>query len=549
MKICPKCKQVYDDNSVFCEQCENEDGAGVRLVEAKDCPNCGKTIPKDAKRCIYCGVNTQNFAKDATNMDIHGNAVRGDLNITSTVHHDETYIDNTVVHNEVTNNSTTNIIHNDETTTTSKCSVCGKIIKRIEGYECTKCGKFVCSDCYDDSEKMCTHCSPFTSAQKVSKVLEKFVKELRGYNVNDNAGWNFVEHYIIPNNKNDIKEFLVYCSSHRDALRSDDNKRISVLWNNKCLQLINQGEVAFPDDKLFQDFLKEKKTNSEAFKEKIRKERKKAIEKERKRKLREENREIKAIEKERKRELREKNRKIKAIEKERKRELREENREKIIDIIRNIISFFSVCFKKLWWLFIVCIPLLMFLCINHKAQNSIKQKVAEIQNSNPQHGIVVPKENIMMEGYIKNYLEIVEDGIYTFSSNGKDYDVCFTTKVKKIKSYLDFYEEQLKEFKSSNSIPAEKQVEIYKDYVDGNFITYYTSEYMNILPKILNDIKSRKIGDTFTISIVHREVEGKKLKTFLENPTSTVVLTSEPYFFYNPNPTKLISETYRKEIE
>ena len=114
MKICPKCKQVYDDNSVFCEQCENEDGAGVRLVEAKDCPNCGKTIPKDAKCCIYCGVNTQNFAKDATNMDIHGNAVRGDLNITSTVHHDETYIDNTVVHNEVTNNSTTNIIHNDD---------------------------------------------------------------------------------------------------------------------------------------------------------------------------------------------------------------------------------------------------------------------------------------------------------------------------------------------------------------------------------------------------------------------------------------------------
>ena len=155
----------------------------------------------------------------------------------------------------------------------------------------------------------------------------------------------------------------------------------------------------------------------------------------------------------------------------------------------------------------------------------------------------------MMEGYIKNYLEIVEDGIYTFSSDGENYDVCFTTKFKKIKSYLDFYEEQLKEFKSSNSIPAKKQVEIKNDYVNGNFITYYTSEYGNILPKILNDIKSHKIGDTFTISIVHGDVEGKKLKTFLENPTSTVVLTSEPYFFYDPNPSNIFSVTYRKEIE
>lgn len=532
MKICPKCKQVYDDNSAFCEQCENEDGAGVRLVEAKDCPNCGKTIPKDAKRCIYCGVNTQNFAKDATNMDIHGNAVRGDLNITSTVHHDETYIDNTVVHNEVTNNSTTNIIHKDETTLTEKCSICGKIVKRIEGYECTKCGKFVCSDCYDDSEKMCTHCSPFTSAQKVSKVLEKFVKELRGYNVNDNAGWNFVEQYIIPNNKNDIKEFLVYCSSQRDALRSDDKKHISVLWNNKCLQLINQGKVAFPDDKLFQDFLKEKKTNSEAFKEKIRKERKKAIEKERKRKLREENREIKAI------------------EKERKRELREENREKIIDIIRNIISFFSEHSEQLkcffTWFFIVCIDLLIILfpvlairSCNHKesiqkeeTRNSIEQKVAEIQNSNPQHGIIISIDNIVLEGYIKNYMEVVEDGVITFlgSSTESGYDVCFTTKLRKKKPFLSSYEEQEKNFRTGTSMPKDKIIQINEDYLECNLIGY-EKNYVHILANVKND----KIGDVVTVSMVNKVREASELLNFLRAPNSSVIISSNPYFYYDGN--------------
>ena len=507
MKICPKCKQVYDDNSAFCEQCENEDGAGVRLVEAKDCPNCGKTIPKDAKCCIYCGVNTQNFAKDATNMDIHGNAVRGDLNITSTVHHDETYIDNTVVHNEVTNNSTTNIIHNDETTATSKCSVCGKIIKRIEGYECTKCGKFVCSDCYDDSEKMCTHCSPFTSAQKVSKVLEKFVKELRGYNVNDNAGWNFVEQYIIPNNKNDIKEFLVYCSSQRDALRSDDKKHISVLWNNKCLQLINQGEVAFPDDKLFQEFLKEKKSTSETFKERIRKENKIANQK---RKAREE---------------------------------RSERRMIVGEAIKNFFTALGKAIKNFfkWWgsrkllgkigVFYLVLIVIALGIMTPLEMIGDKKDERQLKKLKLQDEYIVSKENISFNGFLKNYIEVADDGVISFiSGENNTNDICFTVNLKKKKGYLDYYEQQIREFKGTEFNQNKETVKIEKDYLETNLPGSLINR-SNLRCKILDDVINKKVGDVFTVRII-QATSTKDLISVAKEPPKLVIITADPELQY-----------------
>lgn len=156
MKICPKCKQVYDDNSVFCEQCENEDGSGVKLVDAKECPNCGKTIRVDVKRCSYCGANTLSLGNNAESIDAHGNAVRGDLNITK--------------------NSITNIINKDESTATAKCSICGSIIKKIEGYECKGCNEFVCSNCYDINRGICKNCADKILLGNEQQYIQK-VKE------------------------------------------------------------------------------------------------------------------------------------------------------------------------------------------------------------------------------------------------------------------------------------------------------------------------------------------------------------------------------------
>ena len=507
MKICPKCKQVYDDNSVFCEQCENEDGSGVKLVDAKECPNCGKAIPADSKRCIFCGVNTQNFAKDATNMDIHGNAVRGDLNITSTVHHDETYIDNTVVHNEVTNHSTTNIIHKDETTLTEKCSICGSIIRRIEGYECPKCGKFVCSDCYNTSENLCNRCSPFTNAKRTSPALEKFVKEIAKYNLDTQNGISFVEQYIVPNSKNDIKEFLIYCSAQREADRKTDKEFINVVWNNKCIHLIEQGKQSFTDDENFIKFLNLQNQKAVKFKER-----------------------------------REKN--IKNKQKQESRKSAANNRKEVLKKTGGIFIYIAA-------LIIGCIPIWWLTGGVSRIRARKNTKIIRgIESSNEKNGMIIPKDAIILQGYFKNYLEVADDAVITFLPYDKnDYQICFTVDLKKTKGFLSLYEQQEAEFKLSHSIDKNAQIEIMDDYLKCSLPG--SDSYSNRI-QLLDDLKYKKIGDVFTVTIIHTFTSfspKKELRAVLDNPPKTVVLQSNPSFFYQPDPSKLFGEQYKKNIE
>ena len=53
MKTCPKCKNEYTDDMLFCPKC------GTNLVNKTQeyvCPTCGKTLPKDLPQfCPYCG--------------------------------------------------------------------------------------------------------------------------------------------------------------------------------------------------------------------------------------------------------------------------------------------------------------------------------------------------------------------------------------------------------------------------------------------------------------------------------------------------------------
>ena len=58
MKICPQCKNEYEDKFGFCPKC------GYQLKNKKKCcSSCGKAIKTDGDFCPYCGKSLQSNKK------------------------------------------------------------------------------------------------------------------------------------------------------------------------------------------------------------------------------------------------------------------------------------------------------------------------------------------------------------------------------------------------------------------------------------------------------------------------------------------------------
>lgn len=194
MKICPKCGKQYSIGN-FCEDCEDENGAGVKLVEGKVCENCGHVVPQGFKRCTNCGVALTAKSTEGVGLG-DKNVIAGDIN--STIHHNENIVDNTVLHNEsytnnynssnqvyntnnnITNTSTTNIINQDETKKMVRCHICGKHIVITNAITCRKCGNVICTSCFNDVDKSCIECSSSMIVPKgISSHIREFSQELQ----------------------------------------------------------------------------------------------------------------------------------------------------------------------------------------------------------------------------------------------------------------------------------------------------------------------------------------------------------------------------------
>ncbi|MCR4735121.1 MAG: hypothetical protein K5829_08980 [Treponema sp.] len=194
MKICPKCGKQYSVGN-YCEDCEDADGTGVKLVEGKVCENCGHVVPEGLKRCTNCGIAISGKAAEGIGLG-DKNVVAGDIN--SSIQHNENIVDNTVLHNEtytknyntsnqvyntsnnINNTNTTNIINQDETKKMVQCHICGKNIVITDAITCRKCGNTVCKDCFNTVDKSCIECSSALIVPKgISPRIQQFAQEIR----------------------------------------------------------------------------------------------------------------------------------------------------------------------------------------------------------------------------------------------------------------------------------------------------------------------------------------------------------------------------------
>lgn len=141
MARCASCGSELKEGSRFCSEC----GAPVPLK--RTCPSCGMEVPDGSRFCMYCGSRLEaaevppaagGFSVGSRNViagDIIGR--KDDIHISGNA---------TILRNE------------DDTRKISPCSICGRHTPITEGYTCPRCGRFVCSSCYDDEHGICLDC-------------------------------------------------------------------------------------------------------------------------------------------------------------------------------------------------------------------------------------------------------------------------------------------------------------------------------------------------------------------------------------------------------
>ncbi|MCQ2613072.1 MAG: SUMF1/EgtB/PvdO family nonheme iron enzyme [Treponemataceae bacterium] len=184
MKICPKCKNLYE-NGNFCESCENEDGSPVELEEEKvKCPRCGRGYNRGTKFCSECGVKLGAGGNSSNGSGISmgdKNVIAGDV-----IGHKENY--------SVSGNAT--IIHNeDETKKTAKCHICGSIVQKIHGYDCPDCGEFTCEDCFDKKHGICRNCEENKIKRNEENYRSKVIEFLSDDNRIDADEFKVLQEY------------------------------------------------------------------------------------------------------------------------------------------------------------------------------------------------------------------------------------------------------------------------------------------------------------------------------------------------------------------
>lgn len=156
---CANCGAEIEDGAKFCGEC------GAAVPQVKKCVVCGAEISLKMKFCPECGARQDEGVKKTSG----GGLSMGDKNVIA---------GDVVGKQEVTNVSgnATIIKNEDETKKTARCHVCGRIVLRMDGYECLNCGEFTCADCYDKSTKMCRSCvseNEKTYRERLESILSK----------------------------------------------------------------------------------------------------------------------------------------------------------------------------------------------------------------------------------------------------------------------------------------------------------------------------------------------------------------------------------------
>ncbi|MEE3411256.1 MAG: zinc ribbon domain-containing protein [Treponema sp.] len=125
--------------------------------------------------------------------------------------------------------------------------------------KCPNCGQQIASDTVK-----CPSCGFLIEKGHAAMSLDDFVKTF--LSIGDaNKKREFIESYVVPNNKEDIRGFLNYAESQRDREYENDKARAFWVdaWNNKCRQIVNQAVDFFGVDRDFVNYLNDYKAGIE----------------------------------------------------------------------------------------------------------------------------------------------------------------------------------------------------------------------------------------------------------------------------------------------
>lgn len=125
--------------------------------------------------------------------------------------------------------------------------------------KCPNCGEQI-----GTNTTKCPSCGFIIEKRNVSASLDAFVKKFIAF-TDDTAKREFIESYVVPNNKEDIRDLLNYAASQRDKDYTDDVSKAYWVdaWNNKCRQIVNQAFDSFGMDEDFASWLNTYKAGAE----------------------------------------------------------------------------------------------------------------------------------------------------------------------------------------------------------------------------------------------------------------------------------------------
>ncbi len=163
MARCASCGSELKEGSRFCSEC------GAPVPMKRTCPSCGMEVPDGSRFCMYCGtrLDAAEVPPAASGLSVGSrNVIAGDI----IGRKDDIHI----------SGNATILRSDDDTRKISPCSICGRHTPMTEGYTCPRCGRFVCSSCYDDEHGICLDCRRRDAEEAESGYLAYLRESIRG---------------------------------------------------------------------------------------------------------------------------------------------------------------------------------------------------------------------------------------------------------------------------------------------------------------------------------------------------------------------------------
>lgn len=336
--------------------------------------------------------------------------------------------------------------------------------------KCPNCGEQI-----GTNTTKCPACGFVIEKRNVSASLDDFVKKLASFDHYAKKR-EYIENYPVPNNKEDIRDFLTYAASQRDKDYDDNVAKAYWVdaWNNKCRQIVNQAFDTFGMDEDFASWLKNYKAGVE--------------------KSSTENEKLK--------------KKLRSIEKSKKRAAGAKKFFKVFGIIVVILAVlggagFGIksCLGK---------------------EKAVQKKILE--------GYTIPKENVSLGGILGTYCEVISDAKITFPEIKGFYGWYalrnISVQVRFKEDLSESYKRQAKELLNGFD-EKEYGIKCY-GYLQSSFGSVWKSTSSN-------DLFSAKKGSVIALtgSFIAKEARFKSgakkaLKDMANNPLYTVTLSIAP---------------------